>query len=343
MIDEEIGRLAKVVSDELDASVYLYSGGIDGQGYSELVRSMQANDRQPYKQNSLLILTTNGGLANSAFQIARLLQTTSAKFSLYVPRRCKSAGTLLALGAAELYMSDVSELGPLDVQLLKPNEIGERKSGLVVRTAFDGLSDECCQLFDKIMMSIKSQGATISFDRASAIATEIVTGVMAPVYGQINPDVLGSDLRNLRVATEYGNRLAESASNAKADAVVRLVSDYPSHDFIIDAHEARSLFKSVLRPTKAMYELVAKIGRPAYSEQAQHLVYRADLLPVQSAQEDALNDQAQKTDASGSSAGLDAVRGADRSGNGTVATRPSRRGPVRKAKKSVRQVPRPPE
>ena len=138
-MNEEIGALAKAVSDELDARVFVYSGGIDGRGYAELVQAMQPTDRQPNRQNSLLILTTNGGLANSAFQIARLLQTTSAKFNLFVPRRCKSAGTLLALGAGQLYMSEISELGPLDVQLLKPNEIGERKSGLVVRTAFEGL------------------------------------------------------------------------------------------------------------------------------------------------------------------------------------------------------------
>ena len=30
---------------------------------------------------------------------------------------CKSAGTLLALGADEIIMSNLSELGPLDIQL----------------------------------------------------------------------------------------------------------------------------------------------------------------------------------------------------------------------------------
>ena len=231
---------------------------------------------------------------------------------------------------------------PLDVQLLKQNEIGERKSGLVVRTAFDGLSDECWQLYDKIMYSIKSQGGTISYDRASTIATQIVTGVLAPVYSQINPDVLGSDLRNLRVATEYGNRLANYGKNANFDTVSKLVSDYPSHDFIIDAAEARTLFQFVPPPTPAMGHLVLKIGAPAFSEQAQHIVYRADLLPLQSTNQDPAHDQSKastqpEAESRDRGAGLDAARGGNRTSNGTTAAAATGDGRKTRKTKSSKQ------
>ena len=66
-------------------------------------------------------------------------------FFLYVSGFCKSAGTLVALGAHELTMSDHGELGPLDVQLLKKDEIWETQSGL---TAMDTLSAYKLQAFE---------------------------------------------------------------------------------------------------------------------------------------------------------------------------------------------------
>ena len=47
------------------------------------------------------------------------------KTAYFIPRRCKSAGTLLLIGATSLIISDRGELGPLDVQLSKPDEIFE--------------------------------------------------------------------------------------------------------------------------------------------------------------------------------------------------------------------------
>ena len=62
-------------------------------------------------RNSFLMLTTNGGDPNDAYRIARLLQRVSKTFYLCVPRICKSAGTLIALGAHQIQMTMISELG----------------------------------------------------------------------------------------------------------------------------------------------------------------------------------------------------------------------------------------
>ena len=113
--------------------------------------------------------------------------------------------------------------------------------------------------------------------------------------------------------------LVDNAKNATHDAVAKLVSGYPSHDFIIDAQEARTLFTTVSALTKAMHDLVRKIGRAAYIEQDQHLVYRADLLPVPSSAEVESDEQTSETanpPAGTDSAGLDAARRPSRSGNG---------------------------
>ena len=93
--------------------VYFYSGGIDDQGIGFLAQ--QITDHQSHER-AILILSTNGGMANAAFQIARLMQDQYDEWALYCPGRCKSAGTLVALGANRIIMDVFSELGPLDVR-----------------------------------------------------------------------------------------------------------------------------------------------------------------------------------------------------------------------------------
>ena len=217
-------------------------------------------------------------MPGQAYQIARILQTIAYRFYLCVPSRCKSAGTLIALGASEIFMPSVSELGPLDVQLRRRDEIGGRpRSGMVVRTALDGLADETFKVFENVMLRITlSSDHTIRFDVASRVASEIAIGVMAPVYAQVDPESLGNDLRDLSVATAYGERLAELGGNSTRETVRQLVEDYPTHEFIIDSAEAKKIFKTVREPSDEISRLIIELGEIIYSEQSPHIVIRAD-------------------------------------------------------------------
>mgnify|MGYP003655381827 CR=1 FL=1 len=271
---------ANAVAEALDARVIVYSGGINKQGYGQLLQAVRLSEGQPSRPNSLMILTTSGGLADAAYQIARLLQNVSEKFYLCVPNRCKSAGTLIALGANELMMTPLSELGPLDVQLHQRDEIGERRSGLVVRAAFEGLARETFDVWQQFLLGIKtgSQG-TVSFEVASRIAADVATGVMSPVYAQINPDVLGNDLRDLNVAEAYGARLIKNGENADINTVNELVASYPAHGFVIDRDEAKELFRVVNEPSVEVSMLIRALGPVVYIEQDPQIIKRLDSLP----------------------------------------------------------------
>lgn len=237
---DDLHDIFDIVSNEYKADVYIYSGYIGDSGFGQLVKQISHGR----KQNScILILTTRGGSANSAYQIARLLQQTYDEFILCAPSYCKSAGTIVALGAHRLIMDDFSELGPLDVQLYRTDELGASKSGLLTKSAFDSLSDVSFSLFEELLLKIFLKGGgLISFRLASDISVTMAAQLMAPIYGQINPDIVGSDFRDPKVALEYGLRLAKIAKNASIEAVEKLVTDYPSHDFIIDHAEGATFF-----------------------------------------------------------------------------------------------------
>ncbi len=127
--EEQIVAAAQAVSAELDTDIVVFSGDVfplEDQKFNDLVREKHG------RKNVLLVLSTFGGSADSAYRIARCLQECyrDGKFYVFVDSYCKSAGTLIAVGASDIIMADSAELGPLDVQMKKPDEIDERASGL---------------------------------------------------------------------------------------------------------------------------------------------------------------------------------------------------------------------
>ena len=67
-----------------------------------------------------VLLDSRGGMLDSAFKIVMFLSRYASELNVYVPRRAKSASTLIALGADHVYLSAFGELGPLDTQILDP-------------------------------------------------------------------------------------------------------------------------------------------------------------------------------------------------------------------------------
>lgn len=64
-----------------------------------------------------LILHTPGGLVLASEQIAHALRRHQAKVTVFVPHYAMSGGTLIALAADEIVMSENAVLGPVDPQL----------------------------------------------------------------------------------------------------------------------------------------------------------------------------------------------------------------------------------
>jgi ClpP class serine protease len=64
-----------------------------------------------------VILHTPGGMAIAALQIARALRAHPGKVTMFVPHFAMSGGTLIALAADEIVMSEHAVLGAIDPQI----------------------------------------------------------------------------------------------------------------------------------------------------------------------------------------------------------------------------------
>ena len=83
-------------------------------GFVDLLHNISENE------NVDLIVQTPGGDPDAAEKIISLIRKIvgKAQFRVIVPDMAKSAGTLIALGADRIVMSDTSELGPIDPQTI---------------------------------------------------------------------------------------------------------------------------------------------------------------------------------------------------------------------------------
>lgn len=106
----------------------------------------------------------------------------------------------------------------------------------------------------------------MSFRLASEVGASMAPAMMAPMHAQIDPEVAGSESRDLNVAHHCGCRLASRSDDASGSAVHHLVCNHPSHDFIIDMNEARESFDNVGFPSGSLHQLARMFSRHALEE-----------------------------------------------------------------------------
>lgn len=248
---EVFDQCREQLAESLDAEVFVYSGPLVTPYDDEVITHVHENQRN-LRPNLALILSTYGGSPDAAYRIARSFQNRFENIILLVDGPCMSAGTLVAVGASEIVLTNHGILSPLDVQVRKPDEIGEMSSGLTMDQAMFSLQAQAFSLFESNLLELKLRsGGQITLKTAMEIAAKLTTGLLEPIYAQIDPVRLGEDSRMMKIAEQYGDRLNARAQNLKEHALARLLTAYPSHGFVIDFKEARELFLRVRQPREA--------------------------------------------------------------------------------------------
>ncbi|STX29970.1 Serine dehydrogenase proteinase [Legionella beliardensis] len=167
-------------------------------------------------QDILLIMHSLGGLIEPAYFISKICKEQSKKkFIVVIPSRAKSAATLIALGADEIHMGLLSELGPIDPQINK-------NPALSLSSALECI----CNLTEK-------------FPNTSSMFAEYLAKTL-PLQQ------LGYFERISDSAQHYAVRLLESKKeilkNSPHAIAQRLVYEYKDHSFVIDKDEATEIF-----------------------------------------------------------------------------------------------------
>ena len=267
----EITKGINAASEELNADIIAYFGDVSASGAEQLCSSIRARRR---RKNALLMMATYGGDPNAAYRIARQIQKSygtrvrfkdddDPQFWCFIPTMCKSAGTIIAIGADKLIVSHDAELGPIDPQHRKQDEVGERVSGLTPAMALSTLHGNARAAFVEHFSRLRFDTKLLfSTKLAAEIASSLSIELLKPIFEQIDPMRLAEMERSLKVAAEYGRRL--NVGNLKDSALEKLLSDYPSHGFQIDVDEMAELFVNVDQASPQL-EQIAQDFRSAYN------------------------------------------------------------------------------
>ena len=153
----------------LDADVFYVSAVLDRDTASKL---KDLHDQRSH-EDCIVILTTFGGAPDAAYLMARFLRDGHSEgYRAFIMGRCKSAGTLLALGAREIVMGSRGELGPLDIQVSEKDEPFRLGSGLELFTTLNSLAQHTFATFETYMLQLIGRSSSqISMRTAAKIAT----------------------------------------------------------------------------------------------------------------------------------------------------------------------------
>ena len=166
-----------------------------------------------HDKDVLLVLVSPGGEIEPAYQIAKICKSfAKERFIVAVPRSAKSAATFVALGADEIHMGILGQLGPIDPQLGNLPALG-------VQRALETIASICEKNPGSSEMFAKYLSSTVTIEQ------------------------IGYCQRVAESAVQYAELLLATKAEVrdKANQVAsHLVHGYKDHSFVIDAQEARN-------------------------------------------------------------------------------------------------------
>lgn len=193
-----------------------------------------------------VILDSTGGPLDSAFKTVLYLSKYTEDIRVYVPRKAKSASTLIAVGANTIFMSPFSELGPLDTQIRDPRNPTDYVSALDCYQSVDYVRDFGFGTLSQALKQLASttQGRIPLIDLVNT-AAEFAASSITPMITQVKALDLGGWGRSLKIGERYAQILlarVDPVDSARTERIARrLVYGYTHHRFPIDITEAEDM------------------------------------------------------------------------------------------------------
>lgn len=203
-------------------------------------------------------LESPGGDASVAYKLFLDLRHRCKKLRVVIPDYAKSAATLFALGADEIYMAPAAELGPLDAQIEHPDREGVTVSALDVARAFDFLGDFA------VYFGVSGGAEVLDWTGLPRLDVlreflRFTARFLEPAVTKLDPHLTHRATNLLDVAQVYAGIMLNERSLAEEDErpdfdqesfTHHLIRHYPAHDFAISRKEAKKL-KLPVRSTDA--------------------------------------------------------------------------------------------
>ena len=242
-IKDQMPEMLQSLADKRQRPVLCICGDMD-QTSVQSVRNIADRTRE-FDELSIL-LHSPGGDIEDAYRMVLALREHAKDIEVLVPRWAKSAATFFCLAANTIYIGRHGELGPLDPQRLNLQGSAKPISALESFKALDQLLQYSMDSFHGIVQQLLIR-APMDIPYAIEHAQPLFAAIVSPLYSQVDPHELGDAGRSLDISEEYAVRVMErwGYSEIERDLIRQIARcltwDYPTHGFVIDLTEAKSI------------------------------------------------------------------------------------------------------
>ena len=192
-----------------------------------------------------VLVDSVGGSLDSAYKTALYISRYAKQFNLHIPRKAKSASTLLALVADRIFLSPFAELGPLDTQIDDPRNPTYTVSALDCYQSVDYVRHFGFRTMGDVLAQLVAQTeGRVSLNDLLGVSSQFAIGAISPMLQSVKALDFGGWGRSLKIGEKYAQKLliAKDPDEARAFRIAeRLVYGYTHHPFPIDYVEAQDI------------------------------------------------------------------------------------------------------
>jgi len=205
----------------------------------ELLRELGKTDRID------MVLNSRGGQTEIPAKLVPLIRNYCNHFSVIIPYRAHSAATHIALGANEIVMGPMSELGPVDPSRTHPL-LPKDKDGNPIPISVQDLKH--------VVDLLKREGPEQSYT-PEALAT-----IFSTMFEYVHPLAMGAIEQSYALAKLISQKLLSThmdpeKDKAKIERIANELSDgFKSHSYQIGWREAKALGLPVLYDDGGVYD-----------------------------------------------------------------------------------------
>ncbi|MDQ6945451.1 MAG: hypothetical protein M3256_04080 [Actinomycetota bacterium] len=179
-----------------------------------------------------LWLLSRGGASETPWRLVSLIREYTEKFVVLLPYRAHSAATVVALGADEIVMTPISELGPVDPSRTHP---------LLPRDGDSAIAISVQDLRHLLKFLEREVGEGLTGDAAASVYTAL--------FEKVHPLAVGALEQTWALAQQISEQVLSThmpheneADVARIKAIVERLSDhYKSHQYQINRREAKAM------------------------------------------------------------------------------------------------------
>lgn len=186
-----------------------------------------------------LILHSYGGAVDTPYKVVMLIREFCDEFAVIVPFVAKSAASMLALGADEVVMGPISELGPIDPLVKHP-------------------------VYKDVLLPVQAVWHCLDFFQRSIINSsnpEVASIIATPVLRKLDPWLIGDYEKTIKASRQYAETLLSrymlKNSPEKVSIVTQALTEgYFSHGYPIGRREAKELGIKVTEADGELWDII---------------------------------------------------------------------------------------